>query len=268
MTNVFEYTEYREFLLVMVEGHRERRGTNVQLAKAMDCQAAYFSQVLSGKAELTEDQGLKLCQYLKMSALETEYFLVILRQARAATQVLVQYLEEKRKEILHLHNEIEGRIASDKNSQIDEMNIYYSSSWIPSVIHVATSCEAYQSVEAIAKRVGLEKPVIEFHLKTLEKYGLVKFEKSHWVYQGKSTHFVKGSLLDQAFQMSRRLLAMNSLLARDTHDIHYSVVFSMNERTAKKVRELFLSSIENLHKIAEPSPSEEIYTLCLDYFKV
>ncbi len=267
MNHVFDYKDYREFLRSLVQNRQIRGKTQVELAKAMNCQAAYLSQVLGDRAELTEDHGMKLCIYLEFNDAETEYFLLILRISRAGTKPLLSYLEQQRDRLQQLHHELSSRISSEKNEETNELNIYYCSSWIPSVIHTATSCETLQTSVAIAQRFRLEKGLVEYHLQILEKYLLVSFQEHRWVFQGRSTHFTKNSALDQIFQLSRRMLALNSLSNRLPQDIHYSVVFSANQETVNRIRDLLFDSIEKMHKQVEPSPSEDVYSACIDLFR-
>lgn len=267
MANIFDYKDYRKFLQDLVTKQGPKVFTQVELAKAMECQAAYLSQVLKERADLTEDHGVKLCQYLRLTEAETDYFLLILRWAKAGTPALRKYLEEARQKSHDLHREVESRISSVKNKELNEFNLYYCSSWIPAVLHSATSCESLQTVSSLMQRFGLEKEVVEHHLQHLERFGLVKFEKGRWIFQGGSLHFSKNSSMDQNFQMSRRLHAMNSIFTRQPEDIHYSTLLSVDAPTARKIRDLLINSIENIHKKAEPAPSEEIYSVCLDFFR-
>jgi len=267
MSNIFDFTDYRAFLGQLVENRSLRRVTRSKLAAAMSCQAAYLSQVLKGKAELTEDHGVKLCQYLGFNDKEIEYFLVILRLARSGSPALTKFLEGQRQTLQSLHREAESRISSTKVYDVSEAQVYYCSSWIPAVVHVATTCEAYQTAATISQRFALEKATVEYHLQMLEKHGLVKFQSGRWIYHGSSFHIPKQSPFDPTFQIQRRLQVIENIAQRKSTDVHYANVFSVDEKTFAKMRELFIATIENIHKLGEPAPSENVYTLCLDLFQ-
>jgi uncharacterized protein (TIGR02147 family) len=257
-----------DYLLKLVESRRSRGLTRAELAAAMGCQAAYFSQVLKGRVHLTEDHGLKLCEFLDFSDAETEYFLILLRLARAGTPQLTRYLQQERAKLLEKNTEVERHVAGRKQGERDEITFYYSSSWIPSVIHIATSCEDLQTAEAIAERFGLPPDVVEHHLKQMERYGLVESDKKSWRHKGFSVHFPKGSHLDTQFQTTRRLLAMNALSFRRKDQLHYSVLFSTDAKTHAALREILVNTIDDLHRIVEPSPGEDVYCFCIDSFRV
>ena len=48
--DIFEYANYRQYLQSLVKNREAKGKTQVELANAMGCQAAYFSQVLKEKA--------------------------------------------------------------------------------------------------------------------------------------------------------------------------------------------------------------------------
>jgi hypothetical protein len=54
---------------------------------------------------------------------------------------------------------------------------------------------------------------------------------------------------------------------QNPQDIHYASVFSTDQKTLKKVRELLIDFIDALHKQIEPSKSEDTYAVCLDLFR-
>lgn len=262
--NIYDYQDYRLFLIHLVEA---TAFTQAELARSMNCQAAYLSQVLKHKAELTEDHGIKLCSFLGFSENETEYFLVILRLARAGTPALANYLEKKRLMLSELQLEVEGRINVTKSKTNHELNLYYCSSWIPAALHSGVSCNQYQTASSLSKRFNLSLDMVEYHLKCLEKFYLVKHEKTRWIFAGGSIHFPKNSAMDALFQTNRRMHAVNSLNDRKKDDLHYASVFSIDAKGAKRFRLFLVDAIEKFHKEAEPAASEEVYSICIDFFQ-
>ena len=267
MVDVFEFNNYLEFLVKLVDWRHERGQTRAELAQVMGCQAAYFSQVLKGRVELTEDHAIKLCAFLGFSEDQTDYFLLILRKARAATPELSKYLETRRKRVIDRRRKVEERVASEKRAQVDESTLYYCSDWLPSCLHLATSSDRFQTRAALAKRFEIAEDLVDFHLRELEKHGFVAFEGGRWKFVGRSIHFPKSSPLDLQFQTSRRLLGMNSLSRRNTDDLHYSAILGTDAETFRAVKERLLETIEELHRTVEPSPSEDVYTVSLDFFR-
>lgn len=268
MEKLFKCDNYVEFLKIVVAEKKSLGHTQSELARMIGCQAAYFSQVLNGKVDLVEENLIRLAEHLPLSEIETEYLLNLLRQAKAGTQELKSHLERQNNRLRSLADELEPRLSSESSSLKEEMITYYSSSWVPSVIHVATSCENFQNVKSISERFGFEKEFTQEHLQKLAKFELVKFEDDKWKYNGSSLHFPKNSDFEKQMQISRKLLSTKNVYFRRDSDLHYSVIFSSDLKTIQGLRSRFLDFIEDAHRTIEPSPSEEVYSISIDLFKV
>lgn len=264
----FEFSDYRKYLQSLSSFWRQNGGRQTEFAKAMRCQPAYLSQVLKEKAHLTEDQVLLLAEFLALKGDDTEYFLNLLRLAKAATPSLKNYLENTRLALLERLRELDGRLASKKERVDPSLLPYYSSDWLPAAIHIATSCKDLQDVESIAKRFMVAESMVKKHLEKLQQFGLVVKRKDKWIYKNGSLHISKDSLYDNIFQVSRRLLALDSLKKRTERDVHYSVTYATDASTQQKLKKKIINFIESLHQEVEPSPAHDVYSMTIDLFRV
>lgn len=265
---LFDYTNYKEYLNNFVLSKKHRGLTKAELSRTMGCQATYLSQALSGKVHLTEEHLLRHAQSLEFSEIETEYLLTLLRLAKAAAKEHRHYLEMRLENLRTLKGELEARVS--KQSLVNDQDIinYYASSWIPSVIHVATDCEEFKSSKAISQRFGLPEKIVLSHLSQLEKFELVDFRDGKWHMTKKVLHFSKNLQMDLLLQTGRRLLALHRLSFRKDSNLHYSLVFASDSKTISNLRNEFLNNLERVHKTVLPSQSEDIYGICLDLFLV
>ena len=267
MDELFEYSNYVQYLNDLAKDQKARGRTKADLAKRLGCQAAYLSQVLGGKVHLTEEHILRLCESLEFDEIKTEFLLLLLRLAKAGSPNLKKYLLNRREQLRRASEELEDHLPAEKRHATDEAGLYYTSSILASLIHVATSCEDFQIASSIAKRFSVDQKIVDQHLHQLEKFKMVEFREGRWIYSGTSLHFSKGSPLETQMQLARRLLALNQVSVRQETDLHYSVVFSSDQETFSKLRKLFLSAIEKMHKQVEPTPGEEVFAVCLDLFR-
>jgi uncharacterized protein (TIGR02147 family) len=267
MISVYDFDNYISFLGALVKQREMKGKTRSQLATAMGCQAAYFSQVLKGKVDLTEDHLAKLGDYISFSRLETEYLLLLLRVQKAGTDTLREHLRHQASKLVRQSRKVESRLGSTQVYDNEDMKNYYSSSWQASVIHIATAIESLRTVSSIAQKLFLPESVVEYHLNQLDKYQLVIFENGKWKYNGNSIHFPSGSSQNAQFQMTRRIMAINSMSLPNSEDIHYSVVFASTTKMYGKIRERLLKLIAEMHSEVEPTPSEEIFSVSIDLFR-
>ncbi len=266
--SVFNYAYYVDFLRASVRAQSAFGLSQAALARAMDCQPAYFSQVLKERVQLTEDHAIKLAEFLGLNENETDYWLILLRHAKASTPELRRFLESQRQKHLSRRTELEHRLKVKSKELEEELALYYCSDWVPGAIHMATSCKSFQTVESLSQRFSLPQQLVSKHLFELQRLGLVKFKNNRWIYGDHSVHFSKNSLLDPTYQRTRRLLAMNSVSNREPEDFHYSVFFATNPMTRKQLRQMALDFVEQFHKKVEPTDSEEVFSLNLDLFRI
>lgn len=268
MDSIFTYSNYRKYLGNLIEERKLRGKTKAELSRILGCQAAYLSQVLSERVDLTEEHLHRLGEYLEFNEVESEYLILLLRLSRAGNSSLKSYLERQMKKLRESAQELEPRLSGKKNINSGELTAYYASSWLPSVVHVATSCENLNTARAIGERFSLPENEVLSHLERLEKFGLVQFTDGRWNFAGGSIHFSKNSPIETQLQTARRLMTLGRLTLRKDSDVHYSVIFGSDAKTALEIRKHFLTAIEQVHKIVEPTPSEDIFAICLDVFRV
>lgn len=267
MTDLFAATDYRDYLCKIVYAPETKRGYQALLAKAMGCQAAYLSQVLKGKSELTEDQALKAAVFLELSAVGIEYFVLLVRLARASTLALREYLEVRRAEIQREASEVRSRLKSDKPKLDEAKLVRYFSSSIPSTLHVATSSEKYRSVEALAKRFALPEPRVREILEFLEEIGLIEKVGGSWHYANAPLHFPRESPMNIVHQMSRRRQAMQAIEGNSPDNLHFSSVFTADLATVAEIKADLLDYIEKSHAKVHASGTSEVYSMSLDLFR-
>jgi len=267
MKSIFEARDYRSYLNGLVYSPDTKRGYQVQMARAIGCQAAYLSQVLKGKSEFTEDHALKLAQFLTLPPAGTEYLVLLVRQSRASTPALREYLEQRRLEIARDQEEVKSRVNS-KSLLADENTLFrYFSSGIPSLIHMATSSERYRTVEALATRFRLAPARVRDILNFLEEIHLVQKKGNGWRYATAPLHFPRESAVNLGHQLGRRQQAMRSIEENDPDDIHFSSVFTVDAETYRELKRDLLDHIENSHQKIHAGGTHEVYGMCLDLFR-
>jgi uncharacterized protein (TIGR02147 family) len=270
MKNVFAYDNYKNLLNNFVNAESSQRGLRTELAKAMGCQAAYLTQVLNSNAELTEDHAFKLTTHLRLSKLEADYFMILVRMSRAGTPDLRDFLEKERQDLLKKNDQIQSRVDSNQVSDAEAFTQRYFSSWIPSSVHIATSGKNFQTVKSLAARFGLPEELVLETLKFLEKHKLVqRTTAQQWVYVGGPLHLPNENTVASNYQINRRLQVIKSLQQDfDSKSIHFSSVFTLDKESYEEIRKLLLASIEKSHKTIHAGGTDEVYGMCVDLFKV
>ncbi|MFG1499402.1 TIGR02147 family protein [Halobacteriovorax sp. XZX-3] len=264
---IFEFKNYHKFLRYLILEAYAQRGLQAKLSKAIGCQAAYLSQVLKEKADLSEDQAYKLSVFFNFSKIETEYFLNLIRYARASTHELKSYLKYKGEKIA----EEAGNLASRVNSMvIDDENEQYKDyfiSWIPSAIHIATSCPKLQTIPNLANHFALSEKKVRSTLIYLEKLGLVEKHDQNYIFSGKSIHLPFESWLNTPHQMAKRIQVLDIIAKEEPNNIHYSSTFTIDEKDFLPLKEKILKLIQSTQDDIKESGTEVVCGLNIDLFE-
>ncbi len=263
--SILNFNDYKLFLTAIIES--KPRGFQSSLAKAIGCQASYLIQVLSKKNELTEDQGIKAAQYLKLSKEELEYFLLLLGLSRATSVELKNYYSQKIAVALKFKNDIRKNVPHTSEIQ-KEIAIEYFSNWDIPIIHLATSIPFLQEAITISNRLKLDIKRVEYVLNFLNLNKLVEFKKNKWIFSGDPIFLPKQSPLNLIHQTNQRNQIARSLRELSNEDIHFCSTFVISAKQFEEIKKEIRSLIESSHRNIVSSPSEEIYSLVIDLFKV
>lgn len=265
MISPMDHQDYKTFLRLHLQEHKSNRGYQASLARACGCQPSYLSQVITGKSHLTTDHVIEMAQFVGLSPLETEYLLCLLLLARASSQQLRKFTEEKMQTLRQQHTDLSFRIANLKKPKKGIENFYYSS-WYWSAVHVATSVPQYQYPQALAARFSLPIAKINEILIKLEMHNLVRHENGRWIYNTGDSHLSRKSEMVELNHTHWRLRALKDVQVDTGDSLHYTSVVAMTKEDAKKIRELIVQSILGLRAISGPSDSEEVYCINMDLF--
>jgi uncharacterized protein (TIGR02147 family) len=268
MANVFEYKNYKTYLETVLKSSTSQRGLQSAMARTLGCQASYLYQILKGKADLTEDQAFKATLFLKFNEAERDFFLCLVRKAKASSPELREFLENEIEVKMAQHQDLKNRVNAPLAPADDQFWESYFSSVIPSHIHILTSSKKYQSVKSLAQKLSLPEEDVLQHLHRLQEKNLVEHVDKKWVYANSSIHFAKDSKFNRQMQQSRRIEGLNLLnQALQKDNVHFSTLFTLDRESLKKLQDLIAQFVESAHHLIHEGGTDEAYILNLDLFE-
>ncbi|MCM2323713.1 MAG: TIGR02147 family protein [Oligoflexia bacterium] len=266
-SSLFEFTNYKHYLVEIAGGKKIRRGIKAKLARAAGCQATYLSQVLHGKAHLSPEQGERLSRYLRHSKDESQFFMLLLHKGRAGTTELTDFYSSQLEDLLAKRMNVVHRLGARNSLNPHQQAVYYSS-WQFAAIHIALTVPELQKREAISEYFRIPLSRVDHVLDFLTEAGLAR-PTSHGFSPGE-TLIRLGRDSPQIFQHHAhwRQQAIESLESEDMHDLHYSAVVSLSRGDATKVKDLILQSIKSYLSVIQESKEEEVYAFTSDFFSL
>jgi uncharacterized protein (TIGR02147 family) len=266
--NLFAYDDYRELLRDIEKSKgAEGRGFWTQIAKATGCQSSYVSRILAKGAHFSQEQTLKLCEFLLLPADETEYVLCLVEHAKSGTAELKTFYQKKLNALRETKLNIQSRVKPSVILSSEALATFYSQ-WYYLAIHVLILNPKFRTPIAIANALGLSVFTTEKAVRFLLDQGLVQSENGELVPGQVDTHLGRSSPFIKQHHSNWRIAAIESIRNEDDRDLHYSAVSSLSEKIVGEIRGRLVSLIEDYVSTVKPTNDETLYAFNLDFFRL
>jgi uncharacterized protein (TIGR02147 family) len=264
--DLYSYQDYKTYLRDFLECQKSSiSGIKGKLAKALNCQSGFISQVLNGTTHFTLEHGINVNQFCSHNKDKSHFYLLLISHERAGTEGLKNYYKEQIEEIANEKKKIKNKI--NIHSKLNEKDyMQYYSSWEYAAIHILTSIPEYQTKNKIAEKLNLTLKKVSFVLEFLvskklcfEELGLYKIGNARIHLSGDSPLIVK-------HHTNWRIEALKALDLENKNNLHFSGVWSLSKKDIDKIKEILTGSLQKMEPILQKSPEEELMGLNLDLF--
>lgn len=264
---IVEFTNYKTFLRALIKtfpGHG--RGQAARLAKHLGVTPMVISHILKRERHFTQDQALQAAKFFGLDERSTEYFLAMVDFAKAESQDLRRYHQDKlnkiREDVQNIKNLVAGRkILPDADMGIYYSNWYYSGVWLLSMI------KGYQDIDSIAEYFKLSRKRVGEIVAFLLRTGLCVQQDGYLAHGKTSIHVDKNSEFVNSHRRNWREKAKEKFTEPDPDDIFYSAPVCLSRKDADVFKRELLKMINELSKRVQTSPEQQVMCLNVDWFK-
>ena len=265
---VFQFERYREYLQNRLElmphrGHGQLR----KMAEYLSIHPTRMSHIYRGEVELTFEQAARLCSFLGLGELESEYFLALVELERAGNEELKTIVYGRLKKLKEQSKELSKVLPQDKFLTESDQAIFYSS-WKYSAVRLASDISELKSVEAISERLDISisdtQKIVDFLLKVglcIEKDGILEMGP-------RRTHLSSDSPLVTKLHTNWRLKAIHRYEKMGKAELSYTAPMSLGLKEQDMIRNILIQAIEKSTKLAAESQSEGLMHLNIDWLKI
>lgn len=265
MKSPYDFRDYKKFLKAVLPVEGPKRGARNRLAEALNCQKGFVSQVLNGNSHFSLEHGMKICRFLHLDSQEEEYFLLLLHKERAGSKDLETFYEKKLLEIQERRSQIKDRIQIG-NTLGEAQQVTYYSSWLFCAVHMCLMVPQLTSKTAISSFLGVPPRTIGKILDFFLLAGLAKQEGDRIVSGPARIHLPNHSPLISKHHTNWRVRAIDSLDCPHERDLHYTLIMSISEEAATKIREILLNAIQNIEPVIKEAEDQDVCCLNIDLF--
>jgi uncharacterized protein (TIGR02147 family) len=266
--DVFESKNYRELLRFQISRlPKQGHGQAKSLARHLGISSTLVSQVLREQRHFTPDQAHLAAEFLGFSELESEYFLTLVQLERAANPGFRRRLENNLQSIRNQSRKLENRLSHQQALSAEQKAVFYSD-WAYSAIRMLTSIPGKDSADSISRHLGLPLRLVNDTLHFLEAAGLVVREREKFRIGPLSTHLSADSPFVKNHHNNWRQKASDYMNYQYPLKLHYTSPMTLSEKDAETVRAILVQTIDQIGKVVDPSPAEQLMCLNVDWFRV
>lgn len=268
MLRFFEHTSYIDVIKEIISENVHTRGYQSHLAKAAGCHASHLSHVLNGRAHFNLEQAIAVCEFWKFNDLHTDYFVTLVNQSRAGTDLL---REKFTRDLEKIRSDSLRGVSLQRNSTPvvvleSEQSIHYMSAWYVSAIHAALGIESLRTIKALAARFHLPEDQVALVLKELEAFKMAKQENGVW----ESTSLMAlGGDTKSIIKIYHNVVRQKANVALDTrteHDYFTTNLMSFGRSQIPEMKTRLQNAVRSILEDSQKSDQEELVFLTVDFF--
>lgn len=267
LKTVFDFMDYRAYLQDALPVSGEGRGSRNRLAEALNCQKGFVSQVLGGSVHFSLEHAVKISRFLGHDPDEEEFFLLLVHLGKSGSRELSEFYRRKLGEILERRQSIKERIKAGSDLSESDQLIYYSS-WHYTAIHMCLMVPGLRTRKAMSEYLGIPGEAVSRVLSFFLSRGLAQPKGAEFVAGPTRIHLPADSPLVSKHHANWRMQAISSLDQARARDLHYSLIMSLSEEAAEKIRNILLGSIQEVEPVLKSAKDETVYALNIDLFSL
>ncbi|OQW51940.1 MAG: hypothetical protein A4S09_09750 [Proteobacteria bacterium SG_bin7] len=209
-----------------------------------------------------------MAEYLALSEIEADYFILLVHLERAGTIALKKYYRNKIEILREKSLKISNRIEVSKVLSNEERAVFYSSHIYIAIWLFTSIGKTGKTIDEIAEYFDLPRIRVLEVIRFLHETNLCVEQNGHYKMGTQSTHIEKGSPHLLHHYRNWRLLSIQKSETISDEELMYSAAVSLSKKDFEALREEMVSFIKKFLKTAHESPAEEVAYLNLDFLRV
>ncbi len=265
---IFEYVDYKKWVNDTISSMpKGGRGQYMRIVEYLGTSSAIVTQIFKGDRELTPEQAVLLSDYFGLSKFEQHYLLLLVNYSRAGSFRYKKILEEEIADYRNRAKEIKNRVPLSKELTEEAKAILYSN-WYYLAIWSLTAIPGFEHISTICERLNIPPKKANQAMEFLLQQNLVIEENGKYKMGPNMIHLESSSPNIPRHHQNWRNRAFLNYDDLDVSDVAYTAPITLSKEDAAIIRERILQFITETLNVVKDSPSEELYCLCLDWFKV
>lgn len=270
--SVYSYINYKEIILDWINHPANKKsGARKNLADALSCQTPFISHVLNGDYHFSPEQADACAQWMGLSEVDSNYFLLLVLWARAATKSLKTNLFKQIQKLRDDETVLKKKMKIKDGLSPENQSIYYSH-WHYSAIHMALLIKELQTIEAIKEHFKISQKRLVSIIDFLIQIQLVGEKSGRLVVLKPMIHLEKESPLLIQHHTNWRLRAVESIQQNtsnsQTTQLNYSGTMSLEAEDFDWMKQKLSNLLKEVSEKIKDSKDEKLICFNFDCFEI
>lgn len=259
---IYSFEDYRHYISETLSSPPFERGARLKLAKFLNCQPSFISQMLSGKNELSLDHAHKVNLFLNHGNEESVYFINLVLLSKAASFELQRFFRTQLSQIKDQQMQIHKVVQKKELDREDLINYY--ANWLCISIHMLVTIPTYQNPLALQQKLGASDLEFKDAVNFLTRTGLIQTNEGRLEIGEAHLHLKKTSPIAQSASVMTRLKVLEKMKLSDPTAVNFSSNFTISASARAELKKKILDFIVQLDDLIQRDDPEEFCTLTLD----
>lgn len=265
--SIFKHLDYRSYLkATLKEMPKQGYGELSRWAQSCGVHPTLISLILKGERDFSVEQAYALGLHLQLTALELEFFVLLVQFARAGTREFRDHLQKKIEKLKIEATEVKKRFSHESELSEEAQSIFYSSYLYSAIrLYCDTKTEGV-SLEDLMRRFNLERieilPKIDFLVQTglvRESHGRYRMGPARTLVSRGSRHVIK-------HHQNWRVQALLKAEALGEDELMFTSPMTLSKKDFEEFKIELSDLIQRFSARVKESPSEEVGCFNLDWF--
>lgn len=267
-TDIWSHTNYKSYIkAVFASMSNGGRGQPKKLSEYLGVHSTLISQVIRGDKDFSDEQAIKVAEFLQLREIETDYFLHLVFYSKAGSVDLQKYHLSKIKKLKASGKSVGHRIGESSELSDDDKIRYYSD-WRYVAVWLATSIEELRDVQSISEHLDIQRNIVQDILDFLISKGLCRKTENGVVMELKKIHIPASSPLVVNHHLNWRMKSLAFVQNVKKQELAFTSPLSISREDFEKVRGMVLKLIEDISEVVEKTEPEIIACLNIDHFMI
>lgn len=265
--SIFNYLDYRSYLkATLKEKPKKGYGELSKWAQSCGVHPTLMSLILKGERDLSSEQAFALGQHLKLTALELEYFVLLIQYARSGTHEFKDYTHKKIMGLKVEATQVKKRFCHASELSDEAKFIFYSSFLYSALrLYCDTKKEGVSLDELIAK-FNLDRVEILPKIEFLEQTGLIQNAKGRYTMGPARTLVSRESKHVIKHHQNWRLQAMLKAESLREEELMFTCPMSLSKKDFADFKRELTDLVQKFSTMLKESKSEEVGCFNIDWF--